>query len=1425
MQSEGPAQGWERGDNGRVWRLIRAALTGEVVHWLDGFVLFHEWRRSDIARTPYLDLFLSVVSKANLALKAVPGLNGAQLNHPEPVATHQWKLGDTLGRLPPSSLQTAAEIAAEAEAAFRQGDNNRGWELIQAACGPQAEALSLCRAIRTAGSSPPGHELARDLSGTIQVRQKALAGALAKVSMLTATRRGGVFFEVAAPVLGNWVRQLVWTRDCLELLSNEDALPHDRKRCGEGQFLVLVQEYQASIAAGEDPVPPGATLEAERQARLHEILARLCRSDLVIAVKEQVIAYFEGIGNRRDAFQVLEEPVIQTAVHDFAVRIETQHTPQSQLFIRFFQHLTLHVGARRTMLAAQPPLREDGDQPEALADRVLGLVEGLTGSRDHQIREMVEDLARPPDDLKRVRLEVNALSQNLRAVRSEPVPSAEQAVDHDKAVDAFVDEVWARYEYLRGSAGQKRLRRREVYIDRRLTTEAENLQHGQRAAAHEVTSATWIRPHPQVTLLRQLYAEPGLRVCVTGEAGTGKSALLGHLAWQLASQHRNDTGMRSLRIPIPVDLAAWGGYQAYQIDRAKRTLIDLACYGNPHLPRSVLEELCRKGEAVFLLDGLDEANGATGDESLAVWLDRQLRLDDARVCAAVLTSRPWAWQQAHGVLAHCEQLHLEEFDPGDIASYVRKYCGADRDRDRRVMHHLEACTELQHLVARPLLLNLLCFVAEHGRNLPKTEGQLLGEALEDLIERRREHIARVLGLRHVESEAVIGLLGTLAWAACSSRGGWLPRAVALTHLGDMLESHTLIHRELHDRAPGELLECLLVEIGVLVEQGRGEYRFVEKSYQEYLAGAHWAGQDDIAIVEMFGQHVWDPKWKRVIRFMVERLWHARPAMAARLVGWLIAEHEAKHDGRWGDLAREAGWLLSLTSKEQVGDFLDIERRLVPLLECAFCRTVDDGLLPNLPPLHGQVSFLIAKLRGHYSCEAACALGDIGDQRAVSPLIDAIRNYYAGDAGFGALFKIGGRLVGDSLVALLRDHGESAWTRASAVGTLGRLGDSRTFDAIIAALRDPTREVRWRAPDALCGLGNLRAVDPLVAVLHDEKDEIRSAAARALGFLRDHRALDALVAGLRDGDENVRMSSAIALGNLGDPRATKPLIEALQDRDAVTRHVAMALGQLGDPQAIDPLLALLGDYPWEVSSALSMFNDSRLADVVMTVLQDADGYRRCAAATCLGFLMDARAIDPLIAALCDEDATVRTASAESLGKLSDLRAVEPLLAALKDEDEDVREASAVVLGRLGDLRAVEPLIAVLRDKSLHVWSGASERALGELGDPRAVEPLIELIQSEDRLDVSGRVAMEALGQLGDVRATESLIGALRNGDDLVRRIAAKALADLGEPRGLQALAQDQQWSILSRLDGWVTLEGPSVVRREDKQLHEYTLPRT
>jgi small nuclear ribonucleoprotein (snRNP)-like protein len=168
-----------------------------------------------------------------------------------------------------------------------------------------------------------------------------------------------------------------------------------------------------------------------------------------------------------------------------------------------------------------------------------------------------------------------------------------------------------------------------------------------------------------------------------------------------------------------------------------------------------------------------------------------------------------------------------------------------------------------------------------------------------------------------------------------------------------------------------------------------------------------------------------------------------------------------------------------------------------------------------------------------------------------------------------------------LVQLLQD----SETASDAAIALGELGDKRAVEPLITALWSHSKGGRKGAAIALGQLRDERAVEPLITALSDDSPDVVRSAATALGELGDKRAVEPLITALKSHSEGGRKGAAIALGQLRDERAVEPLINALRDRRfSVRREAAHSLMTLGDKRARGPLQRLLQDSNSQVKKA-------------------------------------------------------------------------------------------------------------------------------------------------------------------------------------------------------------------------------------------------
>jgi len=191
--------------------------------------------------------------------------------------------------------------------------------------------------------------------------------------------------------------------------------------------------------------------------------------------------------------------------------------------------------------------------------------------------------------------------------------------------------------------------------------------------------------------------------------------------------------------------------------------------------------------------------------------------------------------------------------------------------------------------------------------------------------------------------------------------------------------------------------------------------------------------------------------------------------------------------------------------------------------------------------------------------AAAALGDLGDPRAVEPLIAALGDLDVRHHAVPALGKLGDERAFDPLVEALRDQ---ELQHASALA-LGELGDARAVPLIVEALDNATHldadaMTCRRLIDALSLLvrgpypghsPRREAMRALVDLLTRDNWRVRAMSSETLGEIGSARgsleryAVEALVGALGDESDSVRLNAAKALRLIGGPEAEAGLDEA------------------------------------------------------------------------------------------------------------------------------------------------------------------------------------------------------------------------------------------------------------------------------------------
>lgn len=169
--------------------------------------------------------------------------------------------------------------------------------------------------------------------------------------------------------------------------------------------------------------------------------------------------------------------------------------------------------------------------------------------------------------------------------------------------------------------------------------------------------------------------------------------------------------------------------------------------------------------------------------------------------------------------------------------------------------------------------------------------------------------------------------------------------------------------------------------------------------------------------------------------------------------------------------------------------------------------------------------------------AALALGNLGDQRAVVPLLRILEEY-------------------SSLYADWQKAGMVYSPAGKAVQLLGQLRATSAIEALLNLLDPQGGDIDFQRAlyKALVHIGNVHMVGRLLPLLQSQPQNMR--------------------------ESSVQQALLAALARLGDPGLVEPLLNLLNPRPEALGasdfqlHLLKALGNLGDQRAIEPLVQLL-----------------------------------------------------------------------------------------------------------------------------------------------------------------------------------------------------------------------------------------------------------
>ncbi|MGH7494141.1 MAG: SUMF1/EgtB/PvdO family nonheme iron enzyme [bacterium] len=447
------------------------------------------------------------------------------------------------------------------------------------------------------------------------------------------------------------------------------------------------------------------------------------------------------------------------------------------------------------------------------------------------------------------------------------------------------------------------------------------------------------------TIAMRRLLQQGNRLVVTGGPGSGKTTVLMHIAWTLATAlgHAKSNSAReklgltdALPLPILVPLNAYAGHLRHLPAAASPAQKTLASFISSYLiekqssfdlPREFFQLLLRDGQAVILLlDGLDEvpnederARVREAIEELATGRER-MRI--------VVTCRTAAYKDRTALGRGFREVRVKPLEKKHINALVKQayrnlYCHdpktcrekindllhgiAKLEQDRRVLLGEDA----ERLVTSPLLVRMLLVVHYSERTLPNQRAELYMKATDNILKpeysqdvETANRIGRLVGGSLERHREVVQYLAF----AMHCRGTRQGREISEYELRQALADNPVFAPLLDDFIALTRLR------GTLLEERLGNYRFIHLAFQEYLAARYLAeikrGESGVEGIAAFLENgpILDSWWREPALLVAGYLSVNSPQTAQMFLRRLAGADEKA--GSRSPLSPEARWTVA-----------------------------------------------------------------------------------------------------------------------------------------------------------------------------------------------------------------------------------------------------------------------------------------------------------------------------------------------------------------------------------------------------------------------------------------------------------------------------------------------------------------------------------
>lgn len=421
-------------------------------------------------------------------------------------------------------------------------------------------------------------------------------------------------------------------------------------------------------------------------------------------------------------------------------------------------------------------------------------------------------------------------------------------------------------------------------------------RRGRREEGDPADERIRMRAQPIIKLAGEFLTQFG-RLVLLGEVGAGKSTLLRRLAFDLARDDLAAQDNAPRRIPVLVRATDLGRLALERPGERWPEVVGLLAErlspdtSRKPLYRATVAEALYNGQALLLVDGLDEAQPA--EQQAVVALLRQVGANQA-----ILASRPAAYREEL-TGASWRVCQAQRLDPGQRLALIDEVFRGVREGAEgnaadgpapdpaALESELGQRADLFAWAGNPLLLTLIATQYARDARLPESRARIYQFAIEDM-RRQRATTAR----RYFTEEELDSLQRELALRMTEA-------GARLTTLEEARERYlgALMRDLAPETAPAMLDACareVLDRSGVLQRVDADRWEFIHLSFREYLAASALAAMPSRDSWAALRNRTLGAQWEQVFFLLVSRLdTERRDAETDALIRNLIAHDNAR----------------------------------------------------------------------------------------------------------------------------------------------------------------------------------------------------------------------------------------------------------------------------------------------------------------------------------------------------------------------------------------------------------------------------------------------------------------------------------------------------------------------------------------------------